>query len=128
MEAFTYPEQTMKSTGQGSGNCNPKRRIIGKRGESPVGGGLRDNNKKAIKPTNYYAVLSNTAHLDNETDHIMIGVRLRGSYREVTINAMIDSGATNDFIDKGFCDKYRLKTTRKKTSKEILLADGKSVQ
>ena len=85
---------------------------------------MRDNDKKAIKPTNYYAVLGNTAHLDNENDHIMIGVKLRGNYREVTINAMIDSGATEDFIDEEFGDKYGLRTSRKKIPKEILLADG----
>ena len=124
METFDGSKQAREGTSSSTGNGSTKKRVVGKRRQSPVGGGLRDNDSKAIKPTNYYAVLSNTAHLDNENDHIMIGVKLRGKNREVTINAMIDSGATDDFIDKGFCDKYGLRTTKKKTPREILLADG----
>ena len=54
----------------------------------------------------------------------MIGVKLRGKNQETTINAIIDLGATDDFIDKGFCDKHGFRITRKKTPREILLADG----
>ena len=78
MEAFTNSKQAGKGTGQGSRNRNTRKRVVGKRRKSPVGGGLRDDNTKAIKQTNHYAVLSNTAHLDNENDQIMIGVKLRG--------------------------------------------------
>ena len=124
VETSNGSKQAREGTGSSTRNRNTKRRVVGKRRQSPVGGGLRDNDTKAIKPTNYYAVLSNTAHLDNKNDHIMIGVKLRGKNREVTINAMIDSGATDDFIDKGFCDKYGLRTTKKKIPREILLADG----
>ena len=38
---------------------------------------------------------------------------------------MIDARATDDFINKGFCPKYGIQTTKKKTSREILLVDGK---
>ena len=124
MEASNDPKQARESASSSSGNRNAKRRVVGKRRKSPVGGGLRDKDTKAIKETNYYAVLSNTAHLDNENDHIMIGVKQRGKNREVTINAMIDSEATDNFINQGFCHKYRLRTTKKKIPREILLADG----
>jgi len=38
---------------------------------------------------------------------------------------MIDSGATKDFIDKGFCSKYNIRTTQAKTIREVYLADGR---
>jgi len=60
---------------------------------------------------NLYAALNNTETLDNENNHIMVQIRLHGTKRQVTINAMIDSEATEDFIDKGFCSKYNLRTT-----------------
>jgi len=38
---------------------------------------------------------------------------------------MIDSGATEDFIDKVFCSKYNIRTTQAKTIREVYLADGR---
>jgi len=38
---------------------------------------------------------------------------------------MIDSGATEDFIDKGFCNQYNIRTTQAKTIREVYLADGR---
>jgi len=52
---------------------------------------------------NLYAALNNTEALNNENNHIMVAIQLHGTTRQITINAMIDSGATEDFIDKGFC-------------------------
>jgi len=37
---------------------------------------------------------------------------------------MIDSGATEDFIDQQFCHKYQMWTTKAKNPREIYLADG----
>ena len=37
---------------------------------------------------------------------------------------MIDSGATEDFIDQEFCHKYQIRTTKAKNPREIYLADG----
>jgi len=71
-----------------------------------------------------YAALNNTETLDNENDHIMVQIRLHGMKRQVTINAMIDSGATEDFIDKGFCSKYNIRTTKVKTMRDVYLADS----
>jgi len=73
---------------------------------------------------NLYLALNNTETLDNENDHIMVLIRLHGMKRHVTINAMRDSGATEDFIDKGFCSKYNIRTTQAKTTREVYLADG----
>jgi len=73
---------------------------------------------------NLYAALNNTETLDNENDHIMVQILLDGMKRQVTINAMIDSGPTEDFIDKGFCSKYNIRTTQAKTRREVYLTDG----
>jgi len=72
---------------------------------------------------NLYAALNNTETLDNENDHIMVQIPLHGTKRQVTINAMIDSGATGDFIDKEFSSKYKIRTTQAKTIREVYLAD-----
>ena len=40
----------------------------------------------------------------------MIKVNLHGKYKSVSINAMIDSGATEDFIDKRICEKHQITT------------------
>jgi len=74
---------------------------------------------------NLYAALNNTEALSNENDHIMVTIKLHGATRQITINAMIDSGATEDFIDKGFCSKYNIRTTQAKTIREVYLADGR---
>jgi len=38
----------------------------------------------------------------------MVTIKLHGATRYITINAMIDWGATEDFINKGFCSKYNI--------------------
>jgi len=38
---------------------------------------------------------------------------------------MIDSRETEDFIDKGFCSKYNIRTTQAKTISEVYLGDGR---
>jgi len=48
---------------------------------------------------NYYAALNYTDTLENDNDHIMVKIQLHGGKESVTINAMIDSGAIEDFID-----------------------------
>jgi len=54
----------------------------------------------------------------------MIKIRLHGINDSTTVNAMIDSGATEDFIDQEFCHKYKIRTTKAKNPREIYLADG----
>ena len=54
----------------------------------------------------------------------MLNVNLHGGNREVSINTMIDSGATKDFIDKTICKNYQLPTTLAEIPSEIYLDDG----
>jgi len=106
----------METTSQSQGNGGPERGGIGKRRKSPVSNGLRDKTKpKPIEVRNLYAALNNTEALNNENDHIMVPIKLHGATRQITINAMIDSEATEDFIDKGWCSKYNIRTKQAKT-------------
>jgi len=107
---------TSQSKGNGSGQENGRR--IGKRRKSPVSNGLRDKTKpKPIEISNLYATLNNTETLDNENDHIMVQIGVYGGIRHVTINAMNDSGATEDFFDKELFSKYGSRTTRAKKTR-----------
>jgi len=74
---------------------------------------------------NYYAVLNYTDTLENDNDDIMVKIQLHGGKESVTINAMIDSGATEDFIDQEVCNKHRIKMVKTKNPREIYIADGK---
>jgi len=74
---------------------------------------------------NYYAALNYTQTLDNDKDHIMVKIQLHGEKESVTINAMIDSGATEDFIDREVCNKHGIKMIKAKNPRDIYLADGK---
>ena len=55
----------------------------------------------------------------------MVKIQLHGGKESVTINAMIDSEATEDFIDKEVCNKHRIKMIKAKNPRDIYLADGK---
>jgi len=56
----------------------------------------------------------------------MVKIQLHGEKESVTINAMIDSGATEDFIDREVCNKHGIKMIKAKNPWEIYLADGKT--
>ena len=93
---------------------------------SPVRAGLRDRpERKPIIMENYYVALNYTETLEHENDHIMVKVHPHGGKEIVTINAMIDSGATEDFIDQEVSNKHGIKMIRAKNPREIYLADGK---
>ena len=93
---------------------------------SPARDGLRDRpERKPIIMENYYAALNYTETLEHENDHIMVKVHLHGEKGTVSINAMVDSGATEDFIDQEVCNKHGIKMIRAKNPREIYLADGK---
>jgi len=116
----------METTSQSQRNGGRKRERVGKQRESPVSNGLRDKTKtKPIEMSKLYAALNNTEALDNENNHIMVTIKLQGTTRQVTIKAIIDSGATEDLIDRGFCNKYNIRTTQAKTIREVYLADGR---
>jgi len=55
----------------------------------------------------------------------MLKIQLHGEKDSVTINAMIDSGATEDFIDREVCNKHGIKMIKAKNPREIYPADGK---
>ena len=69
--------------------------------------------RKPIIVQNFYAKLNNTESLEKDDDHIMIKVILQGEKEKLSINAMIDSGATEDFIDKEVCQKHQISTIAK---------------
>jgi len=72
---------------------------------SPVRGGLRDRPERTpIILENYYAALNYTETLGNDNGYIMVKIQLHGAKELVTINAMIDSGATEDLIDREVCN------------------------
>ena len=91
-----------KRNRRGKRSLDPRR--VGKRRKLPVKDGLRSRPEwKPIIVQNFYAKLNNTECLEKDDDHIMIKVVLQGKKEKLSINAMIDSGATEDFIDKEVC-------------------------
>ena len=54
----------------------------------------------------------------------MIKVNLHGKYESISINVIIDSGATEDFINKRICDKQQITTKVAEEPCEIYMADG----
>ena len=93
---------------------------------SPVRDGLRDKpERKPIITANYYAALNYTETLQNNKDHIMVKIQLHGEKESVTINVMVDSGATENSIDSEVWKKHGIKIIKAKNPKEIYLADRK---
>ena len=74
---------------------------------------------------NYYAELNYMETLENDNDHVMIKMYLHGKQDTVAINPMIDSGATEDFIDQEVCNKHKIKTIKATNPRETYLVDGK---
>ena len=93
---------------------------------SPIRDGLRDRpERKPIITANYYVALNYTETFESDKDHIMVKVQLQGKRKTVTMNAMIDSGATEDLIDSEVCKNHGIKMIKAKNPREIYLADGK---
>jgi len=55
---------------------------------------------------NYYPALNYPDTLENDNDHIMVKIPLHGEKELVSINAMIYSRATADFIDREVCKQH----------------------
>ena len=69
--------------------------------KTPLNDGLRSRpERKPIIVQYLYTALNYTKLWESEKVHIMIKIKLHGGNREVSINAMIDLGATEDSIDK----------------------------
>jgi len=93
---------------------------------SPVRDGLRDKpERKPLMMEHSYGALNYTKTLEHDNDHIMVKIQLHGAKESVTINAMIDSEATEDFIDREVRNKHGIKIIKAKNPAEIYLADGK---
>ena len=56
--------------------------------------------RKQIITANYYTTLNSTEKLEKDKDHIMVKVQLHGDNEIVNINAIIDTVATEGFINK----------------------------
>jgi len=74
---------------------------------------------------NYYVALNCTDTLQNDNEHIMVKIQLHRGKESVTINGMIDSGATEDFIDREVHNKQRIKMIKATNSREMYLVQGK---
>ena len=70
------------------------------------------------------AINSTETH-ESDKDHIIGKVQLRGEKETVTINAMVDLGATEYIIDSEVRKKQGIKTTKTKNPRKIYLADRK---
>ena len=93
---------------------------------STVRDGLSERpERKPILTANYYAALNYTETLESVKDHIMVKVQLQREKKTVTINAMVDSGATEDFINSEVCKKHGFKMIKAKNPRKIYLVDGK---
>jgi len=67
---------------------------------TPVKDSLRDRpERKPLIMVNYYTALNYTETLKNDKNNIMVKIQLHGTKESFTFNAMIDAGATEDFID-----------------------------
>jgi len=93
---------------------------------SLVRDGLRNRPEQTpIIMENYYTALNHTEPFENDKNHIMVKIQLHSARESVTINTMIDSGATEDFIDQEVCNKHGIKMIKAKPPMDIYLADGK---
>jgi len=87
---------------------------------------MRDRpERKSTIMENYYAALHHTATLNDDNDYIMVKIQLHGGKESVTINPMIDSGPTEDFIDREVCNMPGIKMIKAQNPTEIYPADGK---
>jgi len=66
-----------------------------------------------------------TDTLENDNNYIMVKIQLHGARESVTINTIINSGATEDFIDQKVCNKHGSKMIKAKNPRGIYLADRK---
>jgi len=82
---------------------------------SPIKDGLRDGPElKPIIIKNHYPVHNYTETHENDDHQTMVKIQLHGAKESVTIKAMIDSGATEDFIDREVCNKHGIKMSKAK--------------
>ena len=56
----------------------------------------------------------------------MIQLKLHKGEKRITTNAIVDSGATEDFIDQQFCVQHQFPVRRLNQPRDIFVIDGKS--
>ena len=101
-------------------------RTVGKQPIPPGRDGLRDRpGRKPIIMENHYAAPNYTETLEHDNDHIMVKIQLPSGKESIPINAMIDSVATEDFIDREVCHKHGIEMIKAKNPRAIYFADGK---
>src|SRR5437588_8673794 len=119
------------STGQDQGNPS-RTRTKGsrdfKRRQSLGIDGTRDKTPKTIQISHLRTDSTNTAIFTLGTDHLMIKTKIHNGKTEITTNAMIDSGATEDFIDYSFAMVHQLPQRKIKQPRNIYMVDGPASQ
>ena len=123
----THDQQLSDPTSKDKGDHDRRTERGGvKRRKSPVRDGLRDGKSKPIRMTNLYTALNHTESLDKGSDQIMIKVNIHNKYQDITTNIMIDSRATDDFINTDFCITNQLPLEKMEKPREVFGVDGKS--
>ena len=90
-----------------SGKRSPSTRRIRIRRRLPVKACLSSRPEwKPIIVQNLYAKLKNIESWEKDDYHNMIKVVLEEKVAKLSINAMMNQGATEDFIDKEACNKH----------------------
>src|SRR5437868_7772000 len=114
-------------TGQDQGNSDrtgTERLRNFKRRNSLGIDGTRDETPKTIQISHLQTDSTNTAIFTLGTDHFMINTKIHNGKTEITTNAMIDSAATEDFIDYSFAMVHQLPLKKIKQPRNIYMVDG----
>jgi len=117
----------MEKTKQGSGSHlrgNDRGRTVGKR--QPLGidnSNSHPGEKPVAKEEPRYQV--GTTRYDRE-EKIMIKVRIQGTDgKECTTTALVNSGASENFIDKAYAETSGIPMQQKTTPRRVLTVDGR---
>ena len=136
-KARTYDKGLSSTTDQDQRNINRRRNTRGafKRARFSLRNGKENlEKKKSVFCINLYSVLQPEQPLDdydkeyddNNTDHLMLPVLLQEGRKRIRTNAMVDSGATQDFIDGNFCLRHQLPVWKEERPIKIYGEDGKT--
>src|SRR6266852_237034 len=135
-EARTYDKGLSSGSGQDQRNVNRRRNIRGafKRARFSLSNGKENlGTTKSVFCTNLYSMLQHEQPLDdfdkeyddNNTDHLMLPVVIQEVKKKIRTNAMFDSGATQDLIERNFCLRNKIPVWKKERPIKIYGADGK---
>src|SRR6266852_9744462 len=136
-EARTYDKGLSSGSGQDQRNVNRRRNIRGafKRARFSLSNGKENlGTTKSVFCNNLYSTLQHEQPLDdfdkeyddNNTDHLMLPVLLQEGKKKICTDAMVDSGATQDFIDKNLCLRNQIPVWKKEQPIKMYGADRKT--